>query len=624
MPKLVKLETDANVSNYTPEAGNITTFFAEENGAVKLKYKNSAGEIADLSGKYGEVVEQPVPTIKQKGTTITASYVTVPGLVEKAETKFADPLYLIPSTPSDPSISFNVMTGLITALSFYTPGYLQDTVTTEKEYQLIIQGEQTITPGTSDKTIAASRYLTGVQTIKGDTHLVPGHIKKGVSIFGVTGAYEANGGTGVCDLVAVTSYTPSYNKISSLTLSDMVIDENSGYDLTHANGVYRVTEETADKLPQERVYKHTSQEYYIFYIPEDTTGMYYSYGWALNTRIVYDPWAVMMMAPYSMRDLTEGTMLWSGEMNMLYMNVTIGNIQQEQMVARVKAKKVAEYNVGTLQYSVDSEEFDLPFYDRTDLKVHQIYNCKGTTIFGRPVDCEGGSHLRTYIPGRTEPITLPQKSERSNSIDGYYFYAWQYPSFHTGSPERFSLATIDGKACIYNSTAADHIGLGGSDLYATGKLGYYPSTANRYWSFGALFNSGGQKSKKQMLMVDLSNVAKVYIDVEWNASTPRAVLYVGDGNAVATYSNSDLSSGWHHFLMTYDFDIKTLTMYVDGVSRGTHTVLLERTGYYDGIHPWISRDSSEWYIGHVCEIKFWDVPLTATQASAEYARAITS
>lgn len=53
MPKLVKLETDANVSNYTPEAGNITTFFAEEDGAVKLKYKNSAGEIAELSGGGG-------------------------------------------------------------------------------------------------------------------------------------------------------------------------------------------------------------------------------------------------------------------------------------------------------------------------------------------------------------------------------------------------------------------------------------------------------------------------------------------------------------------------------------------------------------------------------------------
>lgn len=53
MPKLVKLETDANVSNYTPSAGNITTFFAEEDGAVKLKYKNSAGEIHELSGGGG-------------------------------------------------------------------------------------------------------------------------------------------------------------------------------------------------------------------------------------------------------------------------------------------------------------------------------------------------------------------------------------------------------------------------------------------------------------------------------------------------------------------------------------------------------------------------------------------
>ena len=43
------------------------------------------------------------------------------------------------------------------------------------------------TPGTTDKTISAGRYLTGAQTIKGDVNLVPGNIKQGVSIFGVEG-----------------------------------------------------------------------------------------------------------------------------------------------------------------------------------------------------------------------------------------------------------------------------------------------------------------------------------------------------------------------------------------------------------------------------------------------------
>ena len=46
----------------------------------------------------------------------------------------------------------------------------------------------TYTPGTSDQTIAASQYLTGAQTIKGDANLVASNILKDVAIFGVTGS----------------------------------------------------------------------------------------------------------------------------------------------------------------------------------------------------------------------------------------------------------------------------------------------------------------------------------------------------------------------------------------------------------------------------------------------------
>ena len=46
----------------------------------------------------------------------------------------------------------------------------------------------TYTPATSDQTIAASQYLSGAQTIKGDANLVAGNILSGVSIFGVSGS----------------------------------------------------------------------------------------------------------------------------------------------------------------------------------------------------------------------------------------------------------------------------------------------------------------------------------------------------------------------------------------------------------------------------------------------------
>lgn len=46
----------------------------------------------------------------------------------------------------------------------------------------------TITPGTSNQEIAAGTYLTGKQTISGDSNLQAQYIKSGVSIFGIAGS----------------------------------------------------------------------------------------------------------------------------------------------------------------------------------------------------------------------------------------------------------------------------------------------------------------------------------------------------------------------------------------------------------------------------------------------------
>lgn len=49
---------------------------------------------------------------------------------------------------------------------------------------------QTYTPTTADQTIAANQYLTGAQTIKGDSALQSANIVAGVSIFGVAGSAQ--------------------------------------------------------------------------------------------------------------------------------------------------------------------------------------------------------------------------------------------------------------------------------------------------------------------------------------------------------------------------------------------------------------------------------------------------
>ena len=69
------------------------------------------------------------------------------------------------------------------------------------------------TPGAEDQVIASGQYLDGAQTIKGDANLASGNIKSGVSIFGVSGSYSVEGGSGTnnCEAYHITS--------SSTTLS---------------------------------------------------------------------------------------------------------------------------------------------------------------------------------------------------------------------------------------------------------------------------------------------------------------------------------------------------------------------------------------------------------------------
>ena len=53
------------------------------------------------------------------------------------------------------------------------------------------KGAATITPGTTNPTIASGTYLTGTQTISGDTNLKSSNIVAGVSIFSVQGSAVA-------------------------------------------------------------------------------------------------------------------------------------------------------------------------------------------------------------------------------------------------------------------------------------------------------------------------------------------------------------------------------------------------------------------------------------------------
>lgn len=97
-------------------------------------------------------------------------------------------------TQAVPSIAVSE-SGLITATSEQEGGLVAaGTKTTTK--QLSTQGGVAVKPGSTSKTaVAAGKYTTGDVIVMGDSQLVASNIKSGVSIFGVTGSYEATGGT---------------------------------------------------------------------------------------------------------------------------------------------------------------------------------------------------------------------------------------------------------------------------------------------------------------------------------------------------------------------------------------------------------------------------------------------
>lgn len=139
--------------------------------------------------------------------TATASQILAPYTAYVASGKVTGTIQT--RTQATPSISVS-SGGLITATSTQQTGYVSGGTKTATR-QLSTQGAQTITPGTSNQTIPSGKYLTGTQTILGDSDLVASNIKSGVRIFGVTGTYSGSGGGSI---VHVPSASISYSSSS--------------------------------------------------------------------------------------------------------------------------------------------------------------------------------------------------------------------------------------------------------------------------------------------------------------------------------------------------------------------------------------------------------------------------
>lgn len=172
---------------------------------------SSGGQMLDGYTAYADGTKYTGSIQTKTGSDLTASGATVSvpaGYYADAASKaVATGSATTPATSitAAPTISVNSSTGLITASvsasQSVTPtisaGYVSAgtagtvSVSGSDTEQLTVKAAATITPTTSDQTIAAGQYLTGAQTIKGDANLQAAYIAKGTTIFGVEGTLDA-------------------------------------------------------------------------------------------------------------------------------------------------------------------------------------------------------------------------------------------------------------------------------------------------------------------------------------------------------------------------------------------------------------------------------------------------
>lgn len=183
----------ASAQNVTPDSGQYGLSKVTVNAApVEEKTvtpSTSAQNVTPSSGKVGmsKVTVNAIPSAyKNTSDATVAAGDILSGKVAYTSTGKVTGT-MASNTLATPTITVS-NAGLVTASVTQAAGYTAGG-TKNATKQITAKAAETFTPGTANKTIAANQYLTGVQTIKGDSNLTAANIKSGVSIFGVTGTH---------------------------------------------------------------------------------------------------------------------------------------------------------------------------------------------------------------------------------------------------------------------------------------------------------------------------------------------------------------------------------------------------------------------------------------------------
>lgn len=184
------------LSGTTGEAVFVDTSDATLNSASHLP----SGVTAYANGtKYtGTAAQNDSGDLTVSGATVTAA---AGYYASSASKSVPSGTVTVPSTVSSSSASVSTGTNTLTLSktvsitpSVTTAGYVSSGTAGNSNVSLTAsvttKAAATITPGTSDQTIASGTYLTGAQTIKGDSDLVSANIVAGKTIFNVQGSAQ--------------------------------------------------------------------------------------------------------------------------------------------------------------------------------------------------------------------------------------------------------------------------------------------------------------------------------------------------------------------------------------------------------------------------------------------------